>query len=79
MKPKWHIDFVMRLITEYKQRAAKYEHKEKLKKENRKLVLDNIILLDKELARIDLLLSAGAISLGSPFDLPPSFSSRRVR
>jgi len=59
MKPKWHIDFVMRLITEYKQRAAKYEHKEKLKKENRKLVLDNIILLDKELARIDLLLSAG--------------------
>jgi len=59
MKPKWDIDFVMRLITEYKQRAAKNVRKERMTKENRKLALDNIILLDKELARVDLLLSAG--------------------
>merc|ERR1711988_1288643 len=59
MKPNWEIDFVLRLVTEYKQRAAKNERKEKLPQTHRKFVLDNIHLLDKELARIDILLSAG--------------------
>ena len=61
MKPKWHIESVLRLVTEYKQRAAKTValNKDKLSKDKTKFVLDNIKLLDKELARIDLLLSAG--------------------
>jgi len=61
MRTKWDIDFVLRLVTEYRQRAAKGEAKDtkKLPKGERQLVLPNIHLLDKELARIDLLLSAG--------------------
>ena len=61
MKPKWDIDFVLRLITEYKQRAAKENAavKERLPVQNRKYVIENISLLDKELARIDLILSSG--------------------
>ena len=59
MKTKWPIDFVLRLVTEYKQRVARLETKEKLSQQRRKYALENIHLLDKELARIDLLLSAG--------------------
>ena len=61
MKPKWPIDFVLRLVTEYKQRAAKSEAKDKalLPLNSRQFVLPNIQLLDKELARIDMLLAAG--------------------
>ena len=56
MKPKWNIDFVLRLVTEYKQRAANIEKKDKVKKINQQFVLENIHHLDKQLARIDLML-----------------------
>ena len=57
MKPRWDIDFVLRLVTEYKQRAANLEKKEKQKVINRKYLLENIHLLDKQLARIDVMTS----------------------
>jgi hypothetical protein len=62
MKPRWKIEFVLRLITEYKQRAAKdisMKKRSQLPMRERDFVLENIHLLDKELARIDMLLSAG--------------------
>ena len=62
MKPRWKIEFVLRLITEYKQRAAKdisMKKRSQMPMRERDFVLENIHLLDKELARIDMLLSAG--------------------
>ena len=61
MKPSWHIDSVLRLVTEYKQRAAKThsQQRENLSRDQKQLVVKGIENLDKELARIDLLLSAG--------------------
>ena len=62
MKPKWTTDYVLRLVTEYKVRAASNAANpiataDKTKQANKKYVLDNIRYLDRELARIDLLLS----------------------
>ena len=59
MKAKWQIDFVLRLVTEYKQRVAKNERKEKMPTSKVQYALDNIRLLDRELARMDLILSSG--------------------
>ena len=68
LKSTWQIDYVMRLMTEYKWRAAR-EVDNKLwteitQKEGtgkfKNLKLTNIKLLDKELARIDLLLASEA-------------------
>jgi hypothetical protein len=56
------MDFVLRLVTEYKLRAAEAQHKEKVKAGNRKFLLENIHLLDKQLARIDLLLTSSDMS-----------------
>lgn len=56
MKPKWDVDFVMRLVTEYKARAARDKNGKLQQEVNKKYMLENIHLLDKELARIDLLL-----------------------
>ena len=59
LKPKWDVDFVMRLVTEYKARAARDKQGQvQQRQENKRFMLDNISLLDKELARIDLMLSA---------------------
>ena len=60
MKPKWTADFVLRIVTEYKVRAARTANQEEKVKHklNQKFHVENIILLDKELARIDLLLSS---------------------
>ena len=55
MKPRWKIEFVLRLITEYKQRAAKdisMKKRSQMPMRERDFVLENIHLLDKELARI---------------------------
>jgi len=60
LKPKWDVDFIMRLVTEYKARAARGKDTAlgRVQQEvNRKYMLENIHLLDKELARIDLMLS----------------------
>ena len=61
MKTKWHVDFVLRLVTEYKQRASRnvVAGRDRLKKDHRKYALENIHLLDRELARIDLILASG--------------------
>jgi len=60
MKPKWPVDYVLRLVTDYKVRAAhkKTEIEPEKTKKKFSLNLDNIHHLDKELARIDLLLSS---------------------
>jgi len=57
LKKNWDIDFVMRLVTEYKGRAARGKDHKIQQEVNSKYVLDNIHLLDKELARIDLMLA----------------------
>ena len=61
MKPRWDIDFVLRLVTEYKQRSANNEKKERVKATNRKFLLENIHLLDKQLARIDVALASSGV------------------
>ena len=59
MKSKWPLDFVLRLVTEYKQRVATNQRKDKLPTSARPYALDNVHLLDKELVRMDLILSSG--------------------
>ena len=65
MKAKWPVDYVLRLVTEYKVRAADQrartastEPQGAKEKMYGLLHLENIHLLDRELARIDLLLSS---------------------
>ena len=67
MKPKWPVDYVLRLVTEYKIRAADQRDRsvgsdpQAVSAKHKMyglLHLENIHLLDKELARIDLLLSS---------------------
>ena len=57
LKPKWDVDFVMRLITEYKARAQRDQNGKIQQEVNKKYMLENIHLLDKELARVDLMLA----------------------
>lgn len=57
LKPKWDVDFIMRLVTEYKTRAARDREGKITQEVSKKYILENIHLLDKELARIDLMLS----------------------
>ena len=61
MKARWPVDYVLRLVTEYKSRAANKSRDDR-SKADKKIKLEeggqNIDLLDKELARIDLLLSS---------------------
>ena len=70
MKPKWDIDFVLRLVTEYKQRASMNDKPNKVKTINRKFLLENIHLLDKQLARIDVHTSTESEGWMHNFGLP---------
>ena len=57
LRSKWPVDFVMRLVTEYKARAARDEKDHVQMEVNQKYRLQNVQYLDKELARIDLMLA----------------------
>ena len=54
-RPKWQVDYVLRLITDYKARAAtdRDEANRAAPPGSKISWLENISLLDKELARID--------------------------
>ena len=55
LKPNWPVDKVLRLVTEYKLRAANDPMQPQA---SRRLVIEHVQYLDKELARIDVLLSS---------------------